>query len=100
MNVDGLLCGGPIRGGGTGGGLLGGGVGGGLRRGGADAELLQLRLRIAAIVACNDFDGLPEVFIMPFVGGGTGGGLYGGGVGDSLCIGGVCAKLRGVLLLL
>ena len=53
VNGDGLLCGGPLKGGGTGGSLLGGGVGDGLRCGGANAELLQLQLRIDA---CNDFD--------------------------------------------
>ena len=49
---DGLLCGGPIEGGG----LLGGGVADGLRCGGADAELLQLQLRLD--VCGDDFDSL------------------------------------------
>jgi hypothetical protein len=51
VNVNGLLCGGPLRGGGgIGGGLLGGGVGDGLRCGGVNAELLRLQLRIDASV--------------------------------------------------
>jgi hypothetical protein len=82
VNVNGLLCGGPLKSGGIGGGLFGGGVGDSLRCGGVNAELLRLQLRIDASV------------------GGGGGGLFGGGVGDSLCSDGASAELRNVLLLL
>ncbi len=86
VNGEGLLCDGPLKGVGTSGGLLGGSVGGGLRCSGADAELLQLQLRMDA---CN---------IMRFMGGGIRGGLFRGGVGDSMSSIGVCAELRGGLL--
>ena len=50
VNVNGLLCGGPLKSGGIGGGLFGGGVGDSLRCGGVNAELLRLQLRIDASV--------------------------------------------------
>ncbi len=54
VNGDGLLGDGPLRGVGTGGGLLGGGVGDGLRCG-ANAELLQLELRIELAMTLTVF---------------------------------------------
>ena len=53
---------------------------------GADVELLQLQLSMDAWNI--------------IVGGGIRSGLFGGGVDNSLCSVGVCAELRGVLLLL
>ena len=44
VNVNGLLCGGPLKSGGIGGGLFGGGVGDSLCSDGASAELRDVLL--------------------------------------------------------